>query len=90
LQGFRNSAGFFWPREYLGFVVLWFVFMHVLMFDCVCMGVCIAERRRKRKCVVMCSFSIMIKLVLQVLKPVAESEGIVVHVLEGAHWFDAD
>lgn len=43
LQGFRNRAGFFWPREYLGFVVLWFVFVHVLMFDCVCMGVCIAE-----------------------------------------------
>jgi hypothetical protein len=30
LQGFRNRAGFFWPREYLGFVVLWFVFLHVL------------------------------------------------------------
>jgi hypothetical protein len=42
------------------------------------------RRRRRRNCVVMCSFSIMIKVVLQVLKPVAESERIVVHVLEDA------
>jgi hypothetical protein len=49
LQGFRNRAGFLWPREYLGFVVLWFVFVHVLMFDCVCMGVCMLNEEEEEE-----------------------------------------